>query len=50
MNDELLEAAKPLIKYLAENHQPDATALVTSFSVGLFKGMEFHHTGEFLED
>lgn len=50
MNDELLEAAKPLIKYLAENHHPDAAVLVTSFSVGLFKGMEFYRTEEFLED
>ena len=48
--DELLEAAKPLIKYLAENHHPHHTAIVTSGNVELFEGVKYCITNEFIKD
>ncbi len=36
---ELREAALPLIKYLNENHNPHAKAIVTSASVELLEGI-----------
>lgn len=50
MNDELLEAAKPLIKYLAENHHPHVTAIVTATEVQLVEELATRYTEEFLVD
>jgi len=37
--DELKKAAKPLIKYLCENHHPHVTVIVTGTSVELLEGL-----------
>ena len=36
---EMEDAARPLIKYLAENHHPHVTAIVTSTSIELLEGL-----------
>lgn len=38
--EELKEAAKPLIKYLCENHHPHVTAIVTPTSVEVLEGIQ----------
>ena len=49
--DTLREAARPLIKYLAENHHPHTTAIVTSTSVEVLEGtMSIPKIHEFLVD
>ena len=50
MNDELLEAAKPLIKYLAENYHPHVTAIVNCSEVELLEGLARSITNEFIRD
>jgi len=47
---ELLEVSKPLIKYLAENHHPHVTAIVTSDMVELLEGLMTARTSEFIKD
>lgn len=37
--EELTEAAKPLIKYLNENHNPHVKAIVTTDSVEVVEGV-----------
>ncbi|MDH8702348.1 hypothetical protein M2138_001710 [Dysgonomonadaceae bacterium PH5-43] len=37
--EELKEAAKPLIKYLCENHHPHVTAIVTPTGVEVLEGV-----------
>lgn len=49
-NNELLEAAKPLIKYLNDNHYPHITAIVDSTCVKLVEGIMTSRTEEFLKD
>jgi hypothetical protein len=49
-NESLLEAAKPLIKYLNENCCPHVTAIVDSQSVELVEGIMTSRTDEFLTD
>jgi hypothetical protein len=44
------EAAKPLIKWLAENVHPHHTAIVTSNSAELLEGSMSFPTNEFLKD
>lgn len=39
--------AKPLIKYLCENHHPHCTIIVTSTGAELLEGVK--HTGEILD-
>ncbi len=34
------ESAKPLLKYLAENHHPHTTAIITSTSIELVEGIK----------
>lgn len=43
-------AVKPLIKYLAENHSPHTTLIVTSNSAELVEGVAVVNTNEFLTD
>jgi hypothetical protein len=38
--DAFKEAALPLIKYLAENHHPHVTAIITSTSAQLLEGIK----------
>lgn len=47
--DELLEASKPLIKWINENCHPHCEATVTSTSVELMEGIAGHHTDEFVK-
>lgn len=50
-DDELKEAATPLIKYLNENHHPHVTVIVTSTSVELLEGkMGLPNIYEFIKD
>lgn len=49
--DQLTEAAKPLIKYLCENHHPHVTCIVTPTGVELLEGiMSNPKVEEFLKD
>ena len=48
--DDMLEAAKPLIKYIAENYHPHVTVIVTNNSVELLEGVMQANTDEFLKD
>jgi hypothetical protein len=43
------EAAKPMIKWLAENVHPHHTVVVTSTHAELFTGQRVIHTEEFLQ-
>ena len=49
-NITLLEAAKPLIKYLNDNYHPMCTAIVTLTNVEILEGIECDNTDEFLKD
>jgi len=42
--------ATPLMKYLAENHHPHCTAIVSATYAELMEGLESHATDEFLMD
>lgn len=44
------QAAEPLMKYLAENHHPHCTVIVSSAYAELMEGIESHSTDEFLND
>ena len=46
----LLEAAKPLIKHLAQNYHPHHKAIVTGVGIELMEGVVSDATTEFLED
>lgn len=48
--DELLEAAKPLMKWLAVNSDPHCKAIVDSCSVEMVQGIASHGTLEFVKD
>ena len=45
----MLDAAKPLIKWLNENCHPHCTAKVDQVSVELLEGIATNRTEEFLE-
>ena len=48
---EMEEAAKPMIKYLAQNHHPHTTAIVTATGVEIVDGvMSNPNITEFLRD
>jgi hypothetical protein len=47
---EMLEAAKPLIKWLNDNCHPHYEATVTTNSVELMEGIAGHKTDEFVKD
>lgn len=49
-NMTLLNAAKPLIKYLNDNHHPMCTAIVTLTSVEILEGIKCETTDEFIKD
>lgn len=49
-NITLLEAAKPLIKYLNDNYHPMCTAIVTLTNVEILEGIECDNTNEFVKD
>lgn len=44
----LAEAAKPLIAYLAANHRPHTSAIVTSTGIEVLEGVLCFSTEEFL--
>ena len=48
--NEMLEAAKPLIRWLNDNCHPHCTALVDQTSVELAEGIATNRTEEFLRD
>jgi len=45
-----IAAAEPLMKYLAENHNPHTTAIVTCTDAELVTGEMSHSTDAFLKD
>ena len=47
---EFIIASRPLIKYLAENHHPHVTAIITGNSVQLVEGMEGQTINDYLVD
>jgi predicted ATP-binding protein involved in virulence len=48
--NELLEAAKPLIKFLADNFHPHVEVTVTNGSVELLESVVYLTTEEFIND
>ncbi len=44
------EAAKPLIKHLAENYHPHMTVIVTCGSAEIMEGSSSFQTDEFISD
>tara|TARA_R110000782_G_scaffold256574_1_gene345642 strand:- start:333 stop:503 length:171 start_codon:yes stop_codon:yes gene_type:complete len=44
------EAAKPLMKYLAENHNPHVTVIVVSDTAEIMEGLASIVTDEFIID
>ena len=47
---ELLEASKPLIKWLNENCHPHCSAMVDCSKVELVEGIATNRTDEFIKD
>lgn len=43
-------AAKPLMKYLAENHHPHTTIILTSTECEIVEGIQSIITNEFIKD
>lgn len=48
--EKLEEAMKPLMKYLAENHHPHVTAIVTANKAEILEGIGVVNTDEFIVD
>lgn len=48
--EEMLEAAKPLIKWINENCHPHCIAQVDSTKIELLEGLAINRTQEFLKD
>ena len=48
--DPFQHAARPLIKYLAENYNPHTVVIVDAVSAELFDGTRSYVTEEFLKD
>lgn len=49
-NQRFVKSAEPLMKYLAENHNPHASIIITSTTAELVIGEMIHNTDEFLKD
>jgi len=49
-NEKLLEAAKPLIKYLAENYHPHVMCVVDALRAEVYEGQAVVKTEEYLRD
>ena len=49
-HEEMLEAAKPLIKWMNENFHPHCKAIVDQNTIELMEGIATHRTDEFLRD
>lgn len=49
-NEKLLEAAKPLIKYLSENWHPHVVCIVDATTAQVFEGQQLVKTTEYLRD
>lgn len=49
-SQELLEAAKPLIKFLNENYHPHAIAIVDTSRVEIYEGSLVNSTEEYCND
>jgi len=49
-SQEMLEAAKPLIKWMNENCHPHCTAHVDQMQIELTEGIATNKTDEFLKD
>jgi len=49
-SDEMLEAAKPLMKWLAENTNPHHAVIVHAAHIELLAGVATNGTLEFVED
>jgi len=47
---EMLEAAKPLIKWLDDNCHPHCRAIVDQLNIELVEGIAMNETDEFLKD
>ena len=50
LNQTMLDAAKPLIKWMSDNCHPHCTAIVTACSVELTEGIAMCKRVEFLYD
>jgi hypothetical protein len=48
--EQMLEAAKPLIKWMNENCHPHCSAYVDQNTIELMEGIASHHTDEYLRD
>lgn len=48
--DEFEVAARPLIKYLAENHHPHVTCIVTNDNAQLLEGQRAIHVPDYIKD
>jgi hypothetical protein len=48
--EEMLEATKPLMKWLADNCHPHCKAIVDSCKIELVEGIATHGTDEFIRD
>jgi predicted metal-dependent hydrolase len=46
----LIDAAKPLIRFLSENHHPHIKAIVDSSNVELLEALEYMTTKQFIKD
>lgn len=49
-SDEFVEKAKPLIKYLNDNHHPHTSIVITPTSVKLLEDLQAEYTHEFIND
>jgi len=47
---EFEKAVRPLMEYLAKNHNPHCTVIVTSTDAELVEGKECYRTSEFIPD
>lgn len=50
LSDEFIEKAKPLIKYLNDNHHPHTSIVITPTSVRLLEDLQADYTHEFIND
>jgi len=49
VNNSFLDAAKPLMKFLAENHNPHCSVIVESNRIQLVQGLQTEVTDEFIQ-
>lgn len=50
MNEEFEKLARPLIKYLSENHHPHTKIIIDSVSAEMVEGITAFNTNEYLKD